>query len=96
MTVLVEGGLDRQPVIVCGPGTGYTRASATEFKADVLRRCSRDSEMEYAIFDATMVKVHHGQGTEGRLRASHRPRFKSRRHQDLARGDARISCASAL
>ena len=43
-------------------------------KADVFRRlfeaCSDEPDLEYAIVDATIVKVHrHGQGAKGGLRA---------------------------
>jgi len=43
-------------------------------KADVFVRlfeaCSDESDMEYAMVDATIVKVHrHGQGAKGGLRA---------------------------
>jgi transposase len=43
-------------------------------KADVFKRifdaCSDDPDMEYAMIDATIVKVHrHGQGAKGGLRA---------------------------
>ena len=46
-------------------------------KADVFKRMfdavSDDPDMEYAMIDATIVKVHrHGQGAKGGLRASHR------------------------
>jgi len=43
-------------------------------RADVFRRlfeaCSDESDMEYAMVDATIVKVHrHGQGAKGGLKA---------------------------
>lgn len=43
-------------------------------KVDVFRRlfeaCSEESDMEYAMVDATIVKVHrHGQGAKGGLKA---------------------------
>jgi transposase len=43
-------------------------------KADVFKRlfdvCSEEPDMEYAMIDATIVKVHrHGQGAKGELKA---------------------------
>ena len=61
------------------PGSfGHWNSTFTRFrdwvKADVFKRMfdavSNDPDMEYAMIDATIVKVHrHGQGAKGGLRA---------------------------
>ena len=59
------------------PSFGHWNSTFTRFrdwvKADVFKRLfdavSGDPDMEYAMVDATIVKVHrHGQGAEGGLR----------------------------
>jgi len=60
------------------PSFGHWNSAFTRFrdwvKADVFKRLfdavSDDPDMEYAMVDATIVKVHrHGQGAKGGLRA---------------------------
>lgn len=64
--------------VICLPssesGTAFSRDYRGWVKADVFIRlfeaCSGQPDMEYAMVDATIVKVHrHGQGAKGGLKA---------------------------
>src|SRR6187431_1662048 len=79
------------------PSFGHWNSVFTRFrdwvKADIWKRLfdavSNDPDMEYAMVDATIVKVHrHGQGAKGGPKASDRPVERWHDHQNPGLTDA--------
>jgi len=84
---------DRQPWRDLPPSFGHWNSVFTRFrdwaKADIWKRLfdavSDDPDMEYAMVDATIVKVHrHGQGAKGDPKPGHRPFERRHDHQNPA------------